>query len=244
MTTRLEVRRLSTPRRNGAGRAERRREIWGITTPRTVTPGSIGRRCSGFLSCSFGPQRLPLDRSDAAGAFVEPAEATPPPLRQGEAPPARVFEGDQERQLKRVGEPKPRKLLGRRLGPSGSRARAPGGRSRRRAPASSTLLSPGRAAPESVRGLLQAEQKSLTHFAMRDRKRLISPFLRRGDRRERAAAGVLPPLVAFVNVWSTGIALRDGRCLRGRSISMPRSCPACRARIPTEGRLGSPFPLP
>ncbi len=49
MTTRLEVRRLSTPRRNGAGRAERGGRIRGITTPRAATPGSIGRRCSGFL---------------------------------------------------------------------------------------------------------------------------------------------------------------------------------------------------
>jgi hypothetical protein len=101
MTTRLEVRRLSTPRRNGAGRAERRREIWGITTPRTVTPGSIGRRCSGYLSCSFGPQRLSLDRSDAAGAFVEPVGATP--LRQGEAPPAPCPFARWERQFLPVG---------------------------------------------------------------------------------------------------------------------------------------------
>jgi hypothetical protein len=147
MTTRLEVWRLSTPRRNGAGRAERRREIWGITTPRTVTPGSIGRRCSGFLSCSFGPQRLPLDRSDAAGAFVEPAEATPAAARggfPGAGPCGRLAASARAR----LPSPSRGSSLAVASAPAGSRARAPGGRSCRGGPARSTVLLSGPAANE------------------------------------------------------------------------------------------------
>lgn len=72
MTTRLEVGRLSTPRRTEQGALSGRGGFWGIY-----------RSASSYTP--LRPPRLALDGSDAAGAFVEPAEATPLRQREGSA---------------------------------------------------------------------------------------------------------------------------------------------------------------